>query len=80
MYDALRELNRKLDEIVGRQERTLSLVSMQSGAVSTGQAPPAAGQQVPQAGQAFVDTIRRHEVDAVFNNQNQLINAVREVK
>lgn len=27
MFDVLRELNRKLDEIVGRQERTLSLIS-----------------------------------------------------
>jgi len=27
MFDALRELSRKLDEIVGRQERTLSLIS-----------------------------------------------------
>ena len=27
MFEALRELNRKLDEVVGRQERTLSLLS-----------------------------------------------------
>lgn len=27
MFDALRELHRKLDEIVGRQERALSLIS-----------------------------------------------------
>lgn len=27
MFDALRELHRKLDEVVGRQERTLSLIS-----------------------------------------------------
>ena len=27
MFDVMRELNRKLDEIVGRQERTLSLIS-----------------------------------------------------
>lgn len=27
MFDALRELNKKLDEIVGRQERSLSLIS-----------------------------------------------------
>lgn len=34
MFDALRELNRKLDEIVGRQERALSLISQ----VQAGQA------------------------------------------
>lgn len=27
MFDAMRELNRKLDEIVGRQERALSLIA-----------------------------------------------------
>lgn len=27
MFDALKELNRKLDEVVGRQERTLSLIA-----------------------------------------------------
>jgi len=27
MFDALRELHRKLDEITGRQERTLGLIS-----------------------------------------------------
>jgi mannose-binding lectin 1 len=27
MFEVLRELNRKLDEVVGRQERTLSLLS-----------------------------------------------------
>lgn len=34
MFDVLRELNRKLDEIVGRQERTLGLISQ----VTAGQA------------------------------------------
>jgi mannose-binding lectin 1 len=27
MFEVMRELNRKLDEVVGRQERTLSLLS-----------------------------------------------------
>ena len=27
MFDALRDIQRKMDEIVGRQERTLSLIS-----------------------------------------------------
>lgn len=32
MFEVTRELNRKLDEIIGRQERTLSLMSsMQAG-------------------------------------------------
>ncbi|CAG2068440.1 unnamed protein product, partial [Timema podura] len=39
MFDALKELNRKLDEVVGRQERTLSLLS----SVAAGGAPAIAG-------------------------------------
>jgi mannose-binding lectin 1 len=34
MFELMRELNRKLDEVVGRQERTLSLLSsVQAGTV-----------------------------------------------
>lgn len=37
MFEVTRELNRKLDEIIGRQERTLSLMSsMQGGGVPVG--------------------------------------------
>ncbi|KMQ87701.1 protein ergic-53 [Lasius niger] len=76
MFDALRELNRKLDEIVGRQERALSLISQ----VQAGQA----GMQVVngQPGQqpVLIDTIRRQEVDAVMNNQNVILNTANEIK
>ncbi|KDR19213.1 Protein ERGIC-53 [Zootermopsis nevadensis] len=75
MFEVLRELNRKLDEVVGRQERTLSLLSsvQASGAqpVATGQVP---GQPV------LVDTIRRHEVDLVLSNQNTIVNMARDIK
>lgn len=77
MFDVLRELHRKLDEVVGRQERTLSLVSQNGG-----QAPPPPAQvggQAPAPG-GYVDTIRRHEVDAMFNNQNQIVAATREIR
>jgi mannose-binding lectin 1 len=37
MFELMRELNRKLDEVVGRQERTLSLLS----SVQAGVVPPA---------------------------------------
>jgi hypothetical protein len=37
MFEVLRELNRKLDEVVGRQERTLSLLSsVQAGGAQQG--------------------------------------------
>ncbi|XP_076241591.1 lectin, mannose binding protein ergic53 [Calliopsis andreniformis] len=77
MFDALRELNRKLDEIVGRQERSLSLISqLQLGGIQ------AAGGQPGQPGQQIqlIDTIRRQEVDTLLGNQNVIINTAREIK
>lgn len=73
MFDALRELNRKLDEIVGRQERSLSLISqLQVGGVQVGGGQPGQVQ--------LIDTIRRQEVDALLNNQNNILNTAREIK
>lgn len=79
MFEALKDLSRKLDEVIGRQERTLSLVSSQQlatgqvGQQQTGQAPP------PVQG-GFVDTIRRHEVDTILSNQNTISNAARDIR
>lgn len=75
-----RELSKKLDEVVGRQERTLGLLSanahqIQTGAPQAGHVPPPASGQQP-----YVDTIRRHEVDALMNNQNILTSTVREIR
>ncbi|KAF7394098.1 hypothetical protein HZH68_010917 [Vespula germanica] len=70
MFNVLRELSRKLDEIVGRQERTISLISqVQVGGVG-GQGQPI----------QLIDTIRRQEVDAVLKNQNILISTVQEIR
>lgn len=77
IYDVIKELSRKLDEVVGRQERTMSLISqVGSGVVPGGQGapPPPPGQ--PMGG----DSIRRHEVDALFVNQNQVLNAANEIR
>nr|CAD7570517.1 unnamed protein product [Timema californicum] len=75
MFDALKELNRKLDEVVGRQERTLSLLS----SVAAGGAPAIATGGHP--GQPIaIDTIRRHEVDAVLGNQNIILSTAREIR
>ncbi|KAJ8912854.1 hypothetical protein NQ315_007986 [Exocentrus adspersus] len=74
IYEYVKDLGKKLDEVVGRQERTMSLISQGvavQGGVPSGQVPSQGG---------FSDTIRRHEVDAVFNNQNQILNAAREIK
>lgn len=77
IYETIRELSKKLDEVVGRQERTLSLISQNAVATQgVGAPPPPPGQAPPSA----TDTIRRHEVDAVFNNQNQILNTARELR
>ncbi|XP_017884297.2 protein ERGIC-53-like, partial [Ceratina calcarata] len=74
MFEALRELNRKLDEIVGRQERSLSLISqLQVGGVQV------SGQTGGQ-GVQLIDTIRRTEVETLFENQNVLMNRAKEVE
>jgi mannose-binding lectin 1 len=44
MFEMMRELNRKLDEVVGRQERTLSLLS---SSVQAGGAQPVGMSQYP---------------------------------
>lgn len=68
MTEALRELSRKMDEVIGRQERTLGLLSVSgSGAAQGQQQPP------PQIGGVQGDSIRRHEVDALMNNNNYLV-------
>lgn len=78
IFESIRELNRKLDEVVGRQERTLSLLSATAGSV---QVPAGGGIPPPPAGGAgYVDTIRRHEVDAILTNQNTIVQTAREIK
>lgn len=76
MFEHVKVLSQKLDEVIGRQERTLSLLSsIQSGGVAV---PPAA--QVPGGQPQIVDSIRRHEVDTVINNQNALLMLAREIR
>ena len=77
MTDAIRDMSRKMDEVIGRQERTLGLLSVQTGAA------PA---QIQQGGQPAPppqytgDGIQRHEFNTIIQNQNAFIQAVREVK
>lgn len=75
MFDALRDIQRKMDDLVGRQERTLSLMSaiqtnQVAGTVQTGGTGPIPG----------VDTIRRHEVETALANQREIVGAAREIK
>lgn len=70
MTEVLRELSKKMDEVIGRQERTMGLLSVQGG------------QHPPQPGQISggLDTIRRNEVEALLQNQNVLVNSVKEIR
>lgn len=78
-HDQLRTLGNKLDEVIGRQERTLGLLS-----VSAQGGPPPQIQQphIPQGGGAAPaqGVIQRHEVDALLQNQNVLAQTVREIR
>lgn len=77
MTDLLKDLSRKMDEVIGRQERTMGLLSVQSGG-----APPPVQQPGGAVPQYVGDTIKRHEVDSIIQSQNtfqQIINEVRQV-
>lgn len=82
MSDLLKDLSRKVDEVIGRQERTMSLLSI--NAQQQGGAPPPQIQQgtpqQPGVAPQYTDTIRRHEVEAIIQNQNMFIQTVREIK
>lgn len=75
IFETLKNVNQKLDEVVGRQERTMSLISQQGGAVVPGSVPQDPGMHAGQ-----IDSIRRHEVDAIFNNQNKIIGNAQEIR
>lgn len=80
MTEVLRDLSRKMDEVIGRQERTLGLLSTNANAVAGAAAAAAAGgtQQPPQ--HAGSGELKRHEVDALLNNQQALLATLRDLK
>ena len=68
MKEVMKDLHRKMDEIIGRQERVLSvLTNIQNSGVRGGQ-----GGAVPA-----LDTIRRDEVNAVLANQRELVRDIK---
>uniref|UniRef100_A0A336LLH2 CSON014422 protein n=1 Tax=Culicoides sonorensis TaxID=179676 RepID=A0A336LLH2_CULSO len=66
--DMLRELSRKLDEVLGRQERTLGLISVGGGA--PGQIQGGQQQPPPQPGTGY--SVTRHDIDLLLSNQQSL--------
>jgi len=76
MNEVIRDLHRKMDEIIGRQERSLSQLT----AIQNSGGAVAAGGAKPSGGGAPVDTIRRDEVNAVLANQREMVSAARDIK
>lgn len=76
MAEVMKELSRKMDEVIGRQERTMGLLSV--NAQQGGHQPQVGG--APAVAPQYSDTIRRHEVEAIIQNQNQFIQSIRELK
>ncbi|KAJ8311485.1 hypothetical protein KUTeg_010840 [Tegillarca granosa] len=78
IHTTLKQLNRKLDELLGRQEMVLTKVSQISG---TGQVQVPQGNNQQGGGQPLmIDTIKRHEVDRVLNNQNDILQQARDIR
>jgi len=69
MKNHLLELTRKMDDILRRQERTMSMIGGGNVAPSSG-----------SGGGPVVDTIRRDEVNAVLANQREIVSASRDIK
>ena len=65
-----------MDEVIGRQENTLSLVSRGISGQAAAVPSAGAGQPVPVVGA----TITRPEVDLLISNQNNLLATARELR
>lgn len=79
--DVLKDLSRKMDEVIGRQERTLGLISAQGNQVAPpGGMPPPPHQQQPGQPPYTGDSIRRFEVDNLINTQNIVVQSIRDLK
>lgn len=79
IHETIRTLHNKMDEIIGRQERTLGLVSAVHTSMGGGQVVPTGQVPPPQVGYTG-DGIKRHEVDAMLNNQRDIVQAAKDIK
>lgn len=76
--EALRDLSKKLDEVIGRQERTLGLLSVGApGAIGQAQIPQQPHIQQPPSGQGY--SVNRQDIDLLLQNQQAISNAIRDV-
>lgn len=75
LLQTVTSLQSKLDEIIGKQERTLSQISLVSVGQAAGQAQQG-GQVQPQ----IIDTFKRPEVDSLMAQQREIVQSIREFK
>lgn len=78
MSEGLKEISRKMDEVIGRQENTLSLISR--GVPAQPQQPQVQGGQQPPVQQVAVGGVTRQDLDLLINNQNMLSHSLRELQ
>ncbi|XP_067646729.1 protein ERGIC-53 [Eurosta solidaginis] len=81
IFEHLRDISRKVDEVIGRQENTLSLVSRSASGAAVQPAGTGGAAGVPPVvtGSASA-TISRPEVDLLMTNQNTLLATAREIR
>ncbi|XP_064084264.1 protein ERGIC-53-like isoform X2 [Macrobrachium nipponense] len=80
IHETIRALYIKMDEIIGRQERTLGLVSAVHTGMGGGQVAPTGQVPPPQVGALPTDGMKRHEIDAILNNQRDIVQTARDIK
>nr|XP_018914726.1 PREDICTED: protein ERGIC-53 isoform X1 [Bemisia tabaci] len=84
IIDSVRVLSQKLDEVIGRQERAISLLSGVHSNLVAGGVPPPVHQvphgAIPAAAIGATGAIQRHEVDAIINTQNTLLASSKELR
>lgn len=73
--DMLRELSRKLDEVLGKQERTLGLVSASAGQIQPHQGQQQQYQQQPGTGYS----VTRQDIDILLSNQQAVSATVSQI-
>lgn len=75
IHQSIRTLDNKFAEVLGRQERTVSLLSNLQGNNNQGQ-----GQGHQNQGQMQqIDTFNRLEVNQVMNQQNEIVRSIRDI-
>lgn len=76
MKEILTELDRKMNDIMTRQDRAQQAINVlsQKGGVAAAPAQPGQPQQIPG------DSINRNEVNAILANQREIVTATRDIK